>query len=168
VSLGCAKIAALVAGAGCVAAAAAGQEIVQPVRGLRVPFEFYEDGSIKAQLEAGLAMVGANGDVEATDVRVEFRKQDGAAEGGVRAEDCRYLRGAGRLTSESPVRMERDGLDIAGRGLEWSISNKVVVIKSNVRVVLNRSPGLMASALARRPGSAAVGRKGGTTREAGR
>jgi hypothetical protein len=86
----------------------------------------------------------------------------------VKADDCLYRRSEGRLTSENPVRMERDGLDISGRGLEWSVSNKVVVIKSDVRVVLNRSPGLMASAFARRSGAAAGGRTGGAAREEGR
>jgi len=158
----------MAAGFGFCAAVAAGQDVMQPARGLRVPFEFYEDGSIKTQLEAGLAKVRANGDVEATDVRVEFRRPDGGAEGGVKAEDCVYLRSEGVLKSGNPVRMERDGLDISGRGLEWSISNKVVVIKSNVKVVLNRSPGLMAYALARRPGTAGGSKDGGAGREGDR
>jgi hypothetical protein len=88
-----------------------------------------------------------------------FRKPDGSEGGIIRARDCLYRRRDGLITSDDPVSMERDGVEIYGRGLEWSVSNKVVVIRSDARVVLARAgQGIMGAAMARR----AAGRSGQT------
>jgi len=110
-----------------------------PVENLRVPLEQHPNGQVKTQLFAARARVLETGDIEATEVRIEFYNGDGTPSGRVLAGDCRYSRSAARALSESEVRLEREGLVITGKGFEWSGEEQTVTIKSEVKVVLPRN-----------------------------
>jgi len=116
-----------------------GDEKVTPIEDLRLPLEHYEDGRIKTQLIAGLAKVPPQGDIEASDVRVEFYRENGDSEARMFVEECRYMRTAGMVTSESNVRMEREDIVITGTGLEWNAKEQIVKILDNAKVVLKRA-----------------------------
>ena len=119
--------------------ALSGDEKTIPIEDLRLPLEYYEDGKIKTQLIAGLAKVPPRGDIEASDVRVEFYRENGESEARMFAEECRYMRTAAMATSESNVRLEREGIVITGTGLEWRAKEQMVKILDNAKVVLKRS-----------------------------
>ncbi|MBM4147657.1 MAG: hypothetical protein FJ224_01230 [Lentisphaerae bacterium] len=120
---------------------AAAQTEVMPVKGLRVPFEFYPNGAVKTELLAETARMDEDGDAVAKGITVVFFRQDGAVEGLMRARDCWYNKGFSSARSDGPVQFEKNGLEISGTGYEWQVSNKVVVIRSGARVVLPRGEG---------------------------
>lgn len=115
---------------------AADNVIIKPVQGVTLPLELYEDGKIKTKLIAGTAKPPIQGDWEAWAVRIEFYSHEGVVESFMTADDCRYNRESGIARSESNVRLERADIVITGKGFEWSATNQVVKIMSDVKVIL--------------------------------
>ena len=125
-------------GPAAIPAASAGSNA--PIQNLRIPLEVWEDGKVKTQVVAASAqMPEEGGDVVASQIRIEMYRQNGDLENLVMAENCRYNREKGVATSDANVHVERDGALMTGQGFEWNGSNEVVRIKSNVKVVLQRS-----------------------------
>jgi len=117
---------------------AAGQE-GQPVsttENLRLPLQHYEDGTLRVQLRAGTASLPPEGLVKATDVLVEFFEPDGTCSGTLRADACEYDRKAKLVTSGAPVKLQREGLHIAGTGFIWKVEEERVEILRDVKVTL--------------------------------
>ena len=52
------------------------------------------------------------------------------------ADDCTYSRETGIAKSESNVRVERGDIVVTGKGFEWSATNQIVKIMSDVKVTL--------------------------------
>jgi hypothetical protein len=116
-------------------ATAAGQE-AGPARGLRIPLKFYEDGRVRMQFTAGAAEVKADGSVKAVDAVVEVYDAEGRVESRLWAETCLLNQAAGRATSDTKVKLERPGMVVAGRGMEWDSETETVVILERVSVRL--------------------------------
>ncbi len=107
---------------------------------VRLPVEFYPDGALKAEIRAaGASMPDRKGDVRGGNVMVMFFKPDGkTVEGRIWAETCRFNHGRGTADSEGPVRFEREGVSITGRGFDWSAKEEIVRIHHDVRVEIDR------------------------------
>lgn len=113
-----------------------GADEVMPIKDLRLPLERDDEGKIKTQLVAAQARVPPEGEIEAKKVRLEFYKDD-AVDALMVTDECRYDRTAGTARSESPVRIEKAGILITGKGFECNVKDQKVQILSNVRVVLD-------------------------------
>jgi hypothetical protein len=111
---------------------------VYPIRDLRLPLEQYEDGAVKTQLRAGGAEVPPRGHVHGRDVLLEMFDPGGGTNVAVWAETCRYSRRYQTAGSDGPVRVEARGLKVTGRGFVWESGQERVIIKQDVRVVLQR------------------------------
>jgi hypothetical protein len=117
-------------------------DAIKPIQNLRIPLEYYENGKIKTELMADLATVPPKGDIEASNVRLEFHDLLGNIEALMVADDCRYDKSSGVATSESKVRMEKQGTVITGKGFKWNAKEETVTILSDVKVVLMRNMGI--------------------------
>ncbi len=132
------------AGALCLLAIAVGaQEAKLPIRGLRLPLELFEDGSVKMLFSAAQARVPeGRGEVHATGALVESFNADGGLAMVMEADRCWFNRMTGRVDSDGPVRMDRGDMEVTGIGMEWKSDEKKLRLYSNVRVVLKSCAGL--------------------------
>lgn len=110
-----------------------------PIENLRLPLEHYEDGTVKTQFKAAFALVPPKGVIVATNVVIELFLPDGTRDAIVEAEDCRYDREGQTVTSDSRIRMERQGVVISGKGFEWLGARERVRILSVARVSFARN-----------------------------
>ncbi len=108
-----------------------------PLRGVRIPIECYATGRVKVELKAERADVHESGDMNAYGVRVTFFDPTGRVETVVIADDCLFNKKSNTITSDRPVRMERQGVVITGRGFLWETAVATVRILNDVRVVLD-------------------------------
>jgi len=114
------------------------QDEVMPIENLRLPLERYEDGTLKTQVRAGVALVPPEGLIVASNVVVEMFAPDGTLDLRMEAEDCRLDRQQGAADSSSRVRVERGDVTLSGEGFVWSGEKKRVRIKSKARVAFRR------------------------------
>jgi hypothetical protein len=123
-------------------------------KGVRLPFDYDEAGRIRAEFHAAEATLpDAAGDIHASDVRIVFSDAEGRPETTVVCGRSQFRMSDRIAKSDEPVRVEKPGLRITGVGYRCNASEKVIVVRSQVQVVLDKS--LMAQ---RRP---AAGRGGG-------
>lgn len=108
------------------------------IENLRLPLEFYEDGTIRRQLKAGIAEVPAKGPIEGKKVRLECFDPAGELELLVISDKCVYDRDSGTATSSDSVRVAARGILISGKGFEWQTDKQTVDLHENCRVVFNR------------------------------
>ena len=111
------------------------------VEDLRLPFEHYEDGRIRLQLMAGVAVIPADGPVRASEVRLEFYNRSGDLESVLSLDQCEFSRQDSSVRSTSPVRFSRPGLLITGQGCEMLAADKIIRIHDQVKVTLSRDDG---------------------------
>lgn len=109
------------------------------IEDMRLPLERYAEGALKTLLTARRAVVRPQGEILATDVRVEMYLPDGALETVVTTGSCVYDRARGTVTSDAAVRMVRDDVEISGVGLRWNHGEERVRLLSETRVVLKGS-----------------------------
>ena len=107
-------------------------------RNLRVPLERYEDGQVKTQVTAANAVMGTNGTIQASQVKIELFAPDGHLDGMVDADDCFIDRDHGVVSSSSRVRFVQKGVAISGTGFEWLASEQSFKLKEQPRVVFIR------------------------------
>ena len=55
--------------------------------------------------------------------------------------ECLYLKDQGKVTSDADVCLRKEGVEITGKGFEWTIKEQRIIILSNVKVVLARASG---------------------------
>jgi len=104
--------------------------------GVRIP-DYHPDGTLRSEL-LGDSAVLEGPFVVIKNVRVEVYEA-GRLTTSFWGESCRYDRAAGRLMSDSPVRLTRPGLVVTGDGLDWKRGDSVVTIRRNVRVLSVRA-----------------------------
>lgn len=117
---------------------ATGEQEAPKIENLRLPLEFYDDGTVKRQLQAGIAKVPAKGPIDAKKVKVECFEPSGALQLIMIAEKCRYDREAGTATSSDNVKVTARGIMISGKGFTWESKGQTVELHENCRVVFNR------------------------------
>lgn len=123
----------------CLTTPLAADDDAPPMEDLRIPLQHYEDGTIKTQLSAGTARLPVEGDVEASQVRLESYGPDGKLESVVLADRCEYNRRTGLVRSKSSVAMEGDGVTITGTGFEWQSAKQTLKIHHDVRIVIRHT-----------------------------
>ncbi|MDD5520233.1 MAG: LPS export ABC transporter periplasmic protein LptC [Kiritimatiellae bacterium] len=110
------------------------------VTGLRLPLGYYDNGQLKSQLKAEKATMQENGPIYAVNITSEFFTVEGQLDIVMISENCTYDKMAKTAKSDdSNVRLEKKGLTITGKGLDWNMNEQVVTVVSNVNVVMTRS-----------------------------
>ena len=112
---------------------------ILPLSGLRFPMEHYPDGTIRTMIHAMKAEAPVGKPVTAEGVTVKMMLPDGTVETRITMQDCVIDRDRQTANSRGDVLLERKDAVITGTGMRWSGKDETVFIKSNVRVVLNRS-----------------------------
>jgi len=146
------------------------EEAELPIRGMRIPLELFEDGSVKMQFSAARARVPeGGGEVEASEALVESFNADGSIAMIMEADRCWFNRATGRLDSDGPVRMDRGDMEVTGVGMEWKAEEQKLRLYSEVRVVLKGGAGLgkVIPRRSRTPDAAEAASRGEAGRESG-
>ncbi len=107
---------------------------MQPLQGLRVPVDFYPDGTLKHELLAKEALILDDGTIEAKEVAFRLFSEDGEEEVLIRAEDAMVHRENLRGNSDRAVSLTRDQLLLTGDGFEWNGAGETIRILRNVRL----------------------------------
>lgn len=131
-----------------IAAAAAGIVIGQDsgrtigLKGLKVPLEYYPDGTLKAVLRAEISNVDATGrKIEGENLRYETYAKGGATDVVITAESCVYDKAKGRAESKNKVKLEKENITITGKG--FTLDSKKEIISLHSEVVVEFDKGLM-------------------------
>ena len=109
-------------------------------KGVRLPFDYDEAGRIRAEFNAGEATLpDAAGDIHASDVRIVYYDEAGKPATTVTCGQSQFRLTDKVAKSNDPVRVEKPGVLITGVGYRCESSEKVIVVRSEVRVVLDKS-----------------------------
>ncbi len=118
-----------------------GQEQVMPIKNLRLPMEYYENGVIKTQLKAGVALVPPHGMITASNVVMEMFFEDGSTNVIMLADSCLYDRAAQSATSDGKIKIIRGNITLTGKGFEWHSDTEKVKVLSDAKIVMLHNPG---------------------------
>jgi len=113
------------------------------IKKFKVP-TYADDGTMTSQIFGEAAMVLPNGDIEITELKMEFYSNEGAsAESDDRKTDmtvtspqCFYNRAKGVVVSDSDVRISRNELVVTGKGFTWNNDKQELKILNDSKVVL--------------------------------
>lgn len=112
------------------------------LKGLKVPLEYYPDGSVKALLKAEVSTVDSTGQkIKADGLRYETYAEGGATDVVITAEECFYDKASGKAESESRVTLVRDGVLITGKGYNLDSAKDLITLHSEVVVKFKRTLG---------------------------
>jgi len=129
----CVKLIGKLCVCGIVAAAPAAQA-QDPIEDLRLPVEYYPDGTLKSELLADLAAVQSNGTIAAHGVVFRLFTSNAVESAVIMADDAVLDRERQTVMSEKAVSMRRDGLRIGGVGFDWSGAESILRIHRHARV----------------------------------
>jgi hypothetical protein len=107
---------------------------MQPLQGLRVPVDFYPDGTLKHELLADEARALEDGVIDAKGVEFRVFTEEGVLEAVIRAEQTTVDRVGLQGRSERKVSVERGPLLLTGEGYEWNGKGETIRILRNVRL----------------------------------
>jgi len=116
-----------------------------PVEDFRYPIEHYDNGTIRAVLRAGKAIVSSQtGLIWAWQVHVEMRDPAGVPDGRIEAESCLYFRSndTRRCYCPKDVLLVRSNAIVSGTGMYWDGTAQQMRFLSNAVLCLQRSPRL--------------------------
>ena len=116
-----------------------------PVKNMRLPLEFYDNGVIKTQLKAGYALVPPEGMIIATNVIMEMFFEDGSTNVIITAHDCKYDRKKQFAGSDNKIKIVHEDIVITGKGYEWFADKERVKILSEAKIIFNREGSLSGS-----------------------
>lgn len=104
------------------------------LEGFRVP-EYNEDGSMKSQLFGERAVLKENGQVEITELKIEFY-QPGKSNVTVTAPQCTYERNSRDAESDGPLKIDMQEMTVTGRGFVCEGQEYRFTILNDAKVVL--------------------------------
>jgi hypothetical protein len=107
---------------------------IEPLEGLRVPVDFYPDGTLKHELIAKKAKPVEDGKIDADGVEFRLFTPEGETEVEIRAQQATVDRKALRAESEKPVSLMREKLLLTGEGFEWNGKGETIRILRRVRL----------------------------------
>jgi hypothetical protein len=109
-----------------------------PTENLSLPLDFYPDGRVKARLRAKKAQVFLDGMIFAEGVEVDMLAADGRPDGKLIAEGCLFDRSAKHGYCDGRVSVEKDGDQLKGLGLYFSIDGQFIKIMAECEIRTNR------------------------------
>lgn len=109
------------------------------LKGLKVPLEYYPDGSLKAMLKAEVSTVDSAGtQIKGEGLTYETYMQGGVTDVVVTADNCVYDREKGMAESESKVTLVRGNVVVSGRGFKLDSKKEMLSLNSEVVVEFER------------------------------
>jgi len=105
-----------------------------PLQGLRVPVDFYPDGTLKHELLAKEARALEDGTIAARDLEFRLFTPEGREDVVIRAADAMVHRAGLRGHSDRPVSLMRESLLLTGEGFEWNGKAETIRILRRVRL----------------------------------
>ena len=102
--------------------------MTSPVENLTLPLDYFPNGRVKAQLRAKKAQIFSDGMIFAENVEVELFAEDGGADGKLMAEGCLFDRKAKHGYCAGRVHVEKNGDQLKGRGMYFSIEEQFIKI----------------------------------------
>lgn len=112
------------------------------LKGLKVPLEYYPDGTVKAMLKAEVSTVDSTGqNIKAEGLRYETYAEGGSTDVVITAEECFYDKANGTAKSDSRVTLERGGVLIKGKGFNLDAERELISLHSDVVVKFKRTLG---------------------------
>ena len=113
-----------------------------PMENLQMPLEYWPEGGVKARLFARRAQVFEKGQtIFAEGVRVEMLSQEGKPDGELNADGCLFDKATKRGYCRGMVTVRKDGDQIKGRGLYFSVSEEYIRILSECEIRTRRFQG---------------------------
>ena len=111
-----------------------------PVENMSLPIAHHPNGRVRAQLQAGRALLPAedSGYVRATNVVIQLYSPTGLLEGIIVTENCFFDRAISSGYSEGRVRLEQRGLRIQGVNMVWNLDQGSAKILSQPEVRFDR------------------------------
>ncbi len=106
----------------------------EPIEDLRVPMEYYEDGTLKSELFASRAAVRADGVIAAWGIVFRRFTALSVLDSVIRAEDALFNQEQQIATSRRAMSMQSGDLHIAGEGFTWNGTEGVLRIHQKARV----------------------------------
>ncbi len=106
----------------------------EPIEDLRVPMEYYEDGTLKSELFAGRAEMRSPGTIAVWGIVFRLFTALGIEEVVLRAEEALINREAQVAVSRRPMSMQRGNLKITGDSFTWNGKEGILLIQRNARV----------------------------------
>lgn len=110
------------------------EEQMQPLEGLRVPVDFYPDGTLKHELIAKKAKALEDGSIDAEGIEFRLFTPQGEEEVVIRAQQAKIDRATLKGSSEKPVSLMREKLLLTGEGFEWKGKAETIRILRRVRL----------------------------------
>lgn len=104
------------------------------MKGFRIP-EYDESGAKTSELTGDLARMKGGGDVEITNLKIEFYDGD-EIKAEVTSPKCIYNQDKEVATSESTVRLSRENMVVTGKGFAYSRGSQLFKIYSEAKVVI--------------------------------
>ena len=113
------------------------------LKGLKVPLEYYPDGSLKALLKSEVSTVDSSGQkIKGEVIRYETYTQGGATDVVMTADECYYDKANGNAKSDSNVKLVKDSIVITGKGFELDAKKEMISLHTNVVVEFTRTQGV--------------------------
>ena len=107
-------------------------------KGFRTCVDRHPNGEPKVVLTAGhlTSESGGKDAVDAADVRVELYGETGLLEGLLTTPSCRYERTNGVVKSSAEIVFQKGASSITGKGMEWNVTQQVVRVLQDVKIVI--------------------------------
>ena len=111
-----------------------------PVENMTVPIAHHPNGSVRALLKAGRALIPAtdSGYVRAQDVVIELYDMARVLEGIFIADNCFYDRATAAGYCDGKVRIERKGVHVKGVNMVWNLNDHSAKILTQPEVRFDR------------------------------
>ncbi len=106
----------------------------EPIEGLRLPLEYYADGTLKTELFARQATVQPNLTIAASGIVFRVFATNGTVETTITAEDAEFSRERQSGRSEKAVSMRQGDMLVTGEGFEWKGADGTLRILRKARV----------------------------------
>ncbi len=105
-----------------------------PIEDLRVPMEYYADGTLKSELLASRAEVLADETIAASGLVFRVFTTNALVDITIKATDALCNRQQQTATSEKAVEMQRGELRMTGEGFVWNGTNGTLRIRRQARI----------------------------------
>ncbi len=106
----------------------------EPIEGLRVPLEYYPDGTLRTELSARRATVSADATIAASGIVFRVFSTNGTVDVTITAEDAKCSRERQSGWSETAVSMRQGEMLLTGEGFKWDGTSGTIQILRQARV----------------------------------
>ncbi len=121
-------------GAGVYAAAIVALLAQEPIEDLRLPVEYYPDGTLKAELFARRATVHPNATIAASGMVFRVFSTNGAVDVTITADEAEFNREQQSGRSEKAVSIQQGDMLVTGEGFRWRGEDGTLRILRQARV----------------------------------